>query len=530
MGAGYIYIPLGYGTDASTLEVTASGGENWYVGQEGSDIYLAGSTTSDVISTGQTVTVTFSETTISANSYTWTTTAYSYTNFTSLLTLSGSQPSVTVNAALTAPVVSVTPTTVDAGQSATLSVTTDISGGTASYSYQWKSEVPGAESYSALGSASSSATSPSTGALSTTGTWSFELVVTDSGNPAEVVTSNVVTVTVNAVPTVSIAPVGPVTLGVGQSQMFTATASGGTGTLSYQWYLDGSAVSGATETQQILSPWWSASYSYTPAAAGSHSVTCKVTDSASTPVTSAASNAVTITVLIQLTITVTQGANGMIAPATTIVNSGGSQKFSITPNTGYHVADVIVDSVPQGAVSSYAFTNVLATHTITASFGLNINTTTIITGILSNTTTVPITQEGNITVTQFLTNITITPTPLTTTTTVSFTITGPSGTAGFGNMTIPKTSIPYGTTPLVYINGTLAANQGYTQDANNYYVWYTTQFSTHQVTIQFTTPKPSPTPLPTSSTLVFFVSIAAAAVIIILIVLAITIKRNKRKT
>ena len=105
-------------------------------------------------------------------------------------------------------------------------------------------------------------------------------------------------VTVAASPTVSIAPVGPLTLDVGQVQMFTATASGGSGSLSYQWYLDGAAV--GTN---------SASYSYT-AAGTSHSVTCKVTDSASTPVTSPASNAVSVTVnsaLVAPTVTATPG-------------------------------------------------------------------------------------------------------------------------------------------------------------------------------------------------------------------------------
>ena len=69
---------------------------------------------------------------------------------------------------------------------------------------------------------------------------------------------------------------------------------------------------------------------------------------------------------------------------------------------------------------------------------------------------------------------------------ISFTITGTSGTVGFANMTVPISSVPYGTTPIVYIDGVQAANQGYTQDANNYYVWYTTHFSTHQIQIQFT--------------------------------------------
>jgi len=48
-----------------------------------------------------------------------------------------------------------------------------------------------------------------------------------------------------------------------------------------------------------------------------------------------------------------------------------SQSFTITPDTGYHIADVVVDGVFQGAVSSYTFTNIHAAHTITASFAIN---------------------------------------------------------------------------------------------------------------------------------------------------------------
>ena len=55
-----------------------------------------------------------------------------------------------------------------------------------------------------------------------------------------------VSVTVAASPTVSIAPNGPIKMDVGQVQVFTAASSGGSGTINYQWYLGGSAVSGAT--------------------------------------------------------------------------------------------------------------------------------------------------------------------------------------------------------------------------------------------------------------------------------------------
>ncbi len=68
-------------------------------------------------------------------------------------------------------------------------------------------------------------------------------------------------------------------------------------------------------------------------------------------------------------ITATASANGSISPSGNVsVNVGANQSFTITPNTGYHVADVLVDGVSVGAVTSYEFTNVTANHTISASF------------------------------------------------------------------------------------------------------------------------------------------------------------------
>jgi PKD repeat protein len=73
----------------------------------------------------------------------------------------------------------------------------------------------------------------------------------------------------------------------------------------------------------------------------------------------------------QYTINATAGPNGAITPAgITTVNYGGSQAYNITPNTGYHVLDVLVDSVSQGPVTNYTFTNVVANPTIAATFGI----------------------------------------------------------------------------------------------------------------------------------------------------------------
>ena len=72
------------------------------------------------------------------------------------------------------------------------------------------------------------------------------------------------------------------------------------------------------------------------------------------------------------TITATAGANGGISPSGTMrVASGGSQTYTIKPNAGYHVVDVLVDDASVGVVTTYPFSNVTAPHTISATFAQN---------------------------------------------------------------------------------------------------------------------------------------------------------------
>lgn len=67
---------------------------------------------------------------------------------------------------------------------------------------------------------------------------------------------------------------------------------------------------------------------------------------------------------------VIQTENGVIKPDTTQIEFGGSQKFTITPNEGYEIADVIVDGVSVGAAPEYEFSNIREPHTITAIYNL----------------------------------------------------------------------------------------------------------------------------------------------------------------
>jgi hypothetical protein len=69
------------------------------------------------------------------------------------------------------------------------------------------------------------------------------------------------------------------------------------------------------------------------------------------------------------TITATSGANGSIDPTGVVtVTEGEDKTFTITPDTDYQVADVLVDSASVGAVDEYTFENLNEDHTISATF------------------------------------------------------------------------------------------------------------------------------------------------------------------
>ena len=161
-----------------------------------------------------------------------------------------------LNPALSAPIISATPTSLTAGQSSTLSITTPPSGGTPSYACEWRVESPGSSSFSNFAS-SDCASSASTGTL-TAGTWSFELQVTDAAGVT--VTSNAVSVAVaTASPTISTTVSNSGTITIGGSATDKATLSGAftpTGSITYSVFTN----SGCTTAV----PTGSAAGQYTP--------------------------------------------------------------------------------------------------------------------------------------------------------------------------------------------------------------------------------------------------------------------------
>jgi hypothetical protein len=79
-------------------------------------------------------------------------------------------------------------------------------------------------------------------------------------------------------------------------------------------------------------------------------------------------------------ITATAGSNGAIDPSGAYsATQGDDVKFTFTPDSGYHVADVTVDGVSIGGVTSYTFKNVQAVHTIAVTFAPGVGSTYTIT-------------------------------------------------------------------------------------------------------------------------------------------------------
>ena len=72
----------------------------------------------------------------------------------------------------------------------------------------------------------------------------------------------------------------------------------------------------------------------------------------------------------QYTITASvSGIGGTIEPSGLVtVYHGEDKTFTITPDTGYHILEVLVDDLSQGAITTYTFYAVEMNHTITAIF------------------------------------------------------------------------------------------------------------------------------------------------------------------
>ena len=143
------------------------------------------------------------------------------------------------------------------------------------------------------------------------------------------------TLTASAGANGTITPTGAVTAGPGTSATFAIAPS--TGYLVAGVVVDGTSVGTPT------------SYTFTNVQA-SHTIAASF-------------------VIQTFTVTTSAGVGGTVSPAgPQTVSYGGSLAVTVTPAAGHHVVDVTVDGTSAGAVTAYTFTNVVASHTLAATF------------------------------------------------------------------------------------------------------------------------------------------------------------------
>ena len=161
-------------------------------------------------------------------------------------------------------------------------------------------------------------------------------------------TANSYSITASAGTGGSISPSGSVTVNHGANQIFTITPDTGYGVTSV--LVDGASVGAVS------------SYTFTNII-GNHTITASFA-------------------LNTYTINASAGTGGSISPSGAVSVTGGTnQTFTITANTGYRIADVLVDGSSVGTVSSFTFTNINSSHTISASFTANTYTITASAGV-----------------------------------------------------------------------------------------------------------------------------------------------------
>jgi hypothetical protein len=150
---------------------------------------------------------------------------------------------------------------------------------------------------------------------------------------------------------------------VGNVYSQTLTASGGTEPFAF------TVVSGALPPGMAL--WSSGVLSGTPTSGGVYTFTVQAVDSFP-GLPFSAQQPYTLTINATYLITPTAGMGGSITPGVPqTVLEGDSITFTITADTGYHIANIGVDGVSQGAVSSYTFDNVTSDHAISATFAID---------------------------------------------------------------------------------------------------------------------------------------------------------------
>jgi len=124
---------------------------------------------------------------------------------------------------------------------------------------------------------------------------------------------------------------------IGQSQQFTSTLSGGTSPYTYHWYLNGTAISGAT----------SSTYTFTPTSRGRYNIYVNVTDDVGIETMSKT-----------VTVTVNNAPSVTISPTSITMNVSQSQEFtsSVTEGTSPYTYQWYLNDAPVSDATSASWT------------------------------------------------------------------------------------------------------------------------------------------------------------------------------
>ena len=136
-------------------------------------------------------------------------------------------------------------------------------------------------------------------------------------------------------------------------------------------------------------------YTLTTITVDGEDITCELTDTVIVFNAIDTNHTITATFTMNtytITANVNDDAAGTITPTDTF-NCGETPVYEITPNEGYYIVSVMVDSVEQGAIDSYTFSALHADHTIDATFAKYTYTVSAY-----GATGVEITPEGDTTV------------------------------------------------------------------------------------------------------------------------------------
>ncbi len=127
---------------------------------------------------------------------------------------------------------------------------------------------------------------------------------------------------------------------------------------------------GATALDAVegdLTPYISITGIVNTAATGTYEIIYSVADASSNLAT--ATRTVSVIPIVYHDVYATKTGQGAITPAgTSTVVEGDSITYTITPNFGYELTDLLVDGVSVATTTSYTFTNIVSDHTIEAVF------------------------------------------------------------------------------------------------------------------------------------------------------------------